>query len=117
MVSSSVLKNLFHVFGIGPLLLYVGLYRETVPEPVFQMLGITGVIVLIYHSIKAYVSLKENKSAWVNWIHIFLVAPLLMILGYLKKDTNRRYFEMMLILGFASIGYHGLYLIRDKVFA
>ena len=29
---------------------------------------------------------------------------------------NRRYFEMSLILGFAALGYHGLYLMRETTF-
>ena len=116
MISKAAQKNLLHVFGLGPLFLYVGLYRDTVPDAIFQLLGLLGFLVLAYHTYRAYVNLKENKSAWVNWIHILLVVPLLLILGYLKKDASRRYFEMMLILGFAAIGYHGLYLIRDSMF-
>jgi len=112
-----IAKNLFHILGIGPLFLYVGIYRETVPDYVFQLLGALGFLILGYHSFRAYTLLKENKSAWVNWIHIFLIVPLLLVLGYLKKDASRRYFEMMLMLGFAAIGYHGLYLIRDSIFS
>jgi len=87
-------RHLFHLLAVGPLFVYVGLQREN----------------------KAYLKLKDGQSAWINWIHILLVAPLLLILGYLKKDANRRYFEMMLLLGFAAIGYHGLYLIREMIF-
>ena len=116
MLSDSYSKNMLHVFGIGPLFFYIGLFRETVPESIFQLLGVLGFILLAYHLFRAYSLLKENKSAWVNWIHIFLIVPLLLILGYLKKDANRRYFEMMLLLGCAAIGYHGIYLIRDRMF-
>jgi len=107
--------NLAHVFGVGLLFLYVGIYRDTVPEWIFHLLGVIGAIIFVYHAYLAYTKIKENKSAWINWIHIFLVAPLLILLGYLKKDASRRYFEMLLILGCASIGYHGLYLIRDNM--
>ena len=107
--------HLAHALGIAPLFIYVGLYKEAVPEHVFTALGVLGIIVLAYHSYRAYGKLKENQSAWINWIHIFLVAPLLLILGYLKKDANSRYFEMMMLLGFASLGYHGFYLIRDSM--
>ena len=82
----------------------------------FHILGLLGWMVLGYHSYRAYVNLSEKKSAWINWIHIFLVAPLLLIVAYLKKDASRRYFEMFLLLGFSAIGYHGLYLIRDNMF-
>lgn len=109
-------RHLAHLLAIGPLFVYVGLQRETIPDAVFNGLGVLGLIVLFYHSYKAYLKLKDGQSAWVNWIHILLVAPLLLILAYLKKDANRRYFEMMLLLGFAAIGYHGLYLIREMTF-
>jgi hypothetical protein len=112
---SSLQNHFGHAFGIAPLFLYVGLYKEAVPEHVFTGLGILGLVVLAYHSYRAYGKLKENRSAWINWIHIFLIAPLLLILGYLKKDANSRYFEMMLLLGFAAFGYHALYLIRDSM--
>ena len=107
--------HIAHVFVIAPLLIYVGLAREDVPEHLFNALGVIGLVVLGYHTYRAYGKLKENKSAWINWIHIFLVAPLLLILAYLKKDASRRYFEMLMLLGFAALGYNALYLIRDSM--
>lgn len=112
----SQFRNLAHMFVIGPLFVYVGIYRDTVPEYLFQVVGVLGMVILAYHSYKAYINLRENKSAWINWIHIFLIAPLLLILAYLKKDASRRYFEMCLLLGFAAIGYHGLYFARETMF-
>jgi hypothetical protein len=66
---------------------------------------------------KAYGKIKEGKSAWIQWIHVFLVAPLLILLGVLRKDTDRRYFEMLLLLGCGALGYHGIYLIREIILA
>ena len=105
--------HLMHAFGIGPLFVYIGLYRENVPDIVFNGIGILAFVILAYHMYRAYTKLRENQSAWVNWIHILLIAPLLLIIAYLKKDASRRYFEMMLLLGFAAIGYHGVYLAQD----
>lgn len=113
---SNIQKNLFHVLVAAPLLIYVGLVRDKVPDAVFNLVGLLGLAVLGYHSYRAYIKIKDGQSAWVNWIHILLVAPLMLILGYLKKDANRRYFEMSLILGFAALGYHGLYLMREITF-
>jgi len=110
-------KNLFHVFIVAPLFLYVGFARNSTPTIVFDLLGILGLGVLVYHLYRAYEQLKNNQSAWINWIHIFLVVPLLLILGYLKQDASPRYFEMLLLLGFAGLGYHGAYLIKDRVLA
>jgi len=108
-------RNLFHVAAVGPLFLYVGFARETTPDAVFNALGVLGLIILVYHSYSAYGKLKENKSAWVNWIHIFLIVPLLLLIAYLKKDASRRYFEMLILLGCAAIGYHSIYLIRSSI--
>ena len=108
--------HLAHLALIGPLFLYVGFARDSVPDHVFNAIGVLALVVLGYHVYRAYTKLKENKSAWINWIHIFLVAPLLLILAYLKKDAHQRYFEMLLLLGFAAVGYHGSYLIRESIF-
>lgn len=107
----------FHALLVGPGLLYVGFSPESVPDSVYTGLLVGGIFILGYHAYRAYEKLKDNKSAWVNWIHIFLVAPLLMIVGYHKKEASRRYFEMLMMLGFAAVGYHGLYLIREMMLA
>jgi hypothetical protein len=55
--------------------------------------------------------MKADKPYWVNLIHILLVGPLLVYIGYNRENTKRKYFELLLMLGFASIGYHGYYMI------
>jgi hypothetical protein len=112
-----MLTHIAHVLVVAPLFVYVGLARDSVPTLLFHLLGVVGVFVLLYHGYRAYMNIKDKKSAWVNWIHIFAIAPLLLLLAYLQKDANRRYFEMMLLLGFGALGYHMLYLIRDILFA
>lgn len=109
---SELNNHLLHVFLIGPALLYVGYYRDQMADIAFSVLLAVGAAVLLYHLYRAFTKIKEGKSAWVNWIHIFLIAPLLLLVGYLGKDAERRYFEMMLLLGFAAVGYHGLYAVR-----
>jgi membrane-bound metal-dependent hydrolase YbcI (DUF457 family) len=117
MLSSHGIINLMHVAFIAPLLIYVGFARDTIPEWLFYVLGALGVFVLLYQLYKAYGKIKEGKSAWIQWIHVFLVAPLLILLGVLRKDTERRYFEMLLLLGLGALGYHGIYLIREIILA
>jgi hypothetical protein len=117
MLSSHGIINLMHVAFIAPLLIYVGFARDTIPEWLFYVLGALGVFVLLYQLYKAYGKIKEGKSAWIQWIHVFLVAPLLILLGVLRKDTDRRYFEMLLLLGCGALGYHGIYLIREIILA
>jgi hypothetical protein len=112
-MASQMINHLFHSLILGPAFIYIGYAREQIPDAVFYILMGLSVVLLLYHLYRAVEKIKEGKSAWVNWIHIFLIAPLLFIVGYLGKDASRRYFEMMLLLGFAATGYHGLYAIKD----
>lgn len=102
--------HLFHILIVGSLFLYVGIYRTKIPELMYPFLLGLGIIIIIYHSYKAYNYMKQGKGYWVNLIHILLVGPLLIYIGYNKDKTARLYFELLLMLGFAAIGYHGYYL-------
>ena len=63
---------------------------------------------------KLYIKLKLGKHPWVSLIHIVLVGPLLVYIGYMKEETKIPYFKLLLMLGFASIGYHGYYLLHPS---
>jgi hypothetical protein len=102
--------HLFHIIIVGTLFLYVGIQKDALSETWFKMLFYLGLFIVGYHLFKVYGYLMINKSIWVNLIHILIVGPLLVYIGYHGKDTSRKYFEMLLMLGFASIGYHLYYL-------
>ena len=102
--------HLFHILFVGSLFLYVGIYRTLIPTIMYPILLWLGVFIIIYHIYKAYNYMKEGKGYWVNLIHILLVGPLLVYIGYNREKTARLYFELLLMLGFAAIGYHGYYL-------
>ena len=44
---------------------------------------------------------------------MFIVSPLLLYIGFNKGKVNNMYYELLLMLGFAAIGYHGYYLYLD----
>jgi len=102
--------HLFHILIVGTLFLYVGITRDKVPSLMYPILLTLGIIIIFYHIYKTYNYMKLDKPYWVNLIHILIVGPLLVYIGYNRESTNRRYFELLLMLGFASIGYHGYYL-------
>jgi hypothetical protein len=106
------LVHLFHIIIVGSLFLYVGINREKIPKILFPVLFWLGLLIVFYHIYKTYNYIKLGKGYWVNLIHIFIVGPLLIYIGYKEEKTARLYFELLLMLGFASIGYHGYYLIN-----
>jgi len=105
--------HLFHILIVGGLFLYVGITRDKISTFMYTILLVLGIIIILYHTFKVYNYIKIDKPYWVNLIHILLVGPLLIYIGYNRESTSRRYFEMLLMLGFASIGYHGYYLISQ----
>jgi hypothetical protein len=110
-MNSETLVHLFHVLIIGSLFLYVGIQRTNIPTFMFPVLLGLGVIVILYHIFKVYTYMKQGKGYWVNLIHILLVGPVLVYIGYNGEKTQRLYFELLLMLGFAAIGYHGYYML------
>ena len=106
-MDSHTLLALFHVGIVAPFLIYVGVQRAATPEFVFNgLLGLAGAI-LLYHLYRAYSKwISGSSSLWVNLIHIVLVVPILVWIGYYKKETSRQAFEMLLLLAFAALGYN-----------
>lgn len=112
MLDTNKLVHLFHIIIVGGLFLYVGIRRNTIYKILYPILLGLGVIIIFYHIFKVYNYLKQGKPIWVNLIHIFIVGPLLIYIGYNRENTSRLYFELLLMLGFAAIGYHGYYLLN-----
>jgi hypothetical protein len=102
--------NLFHILFVGTLFLYVGIYQKQIKHSLYMFLIFLGLFVFIYHSFIILHKIKSGNQIWINLIHIFVVAPLLLIIGFNKEETPRKYFEMLLMLGMAVIGYHTYYL-------
>ena len=110
---SLLIIHLFHILIVGSLFLYVGIHRTNIPKFMYPLLLGLGIIIILYHISKVYNYIKQEKPYWVNLIHVFLVGPLLVYIGYNREKTKRLYFELLLMLGFASIGYHGYYMINE----
>jgi hypothetical protein len=110
-MNKETLVHLFHVLIVGGLFLYVGIEKTTIPLRLFPLLFGLGVVVILYHTFKMYTYIIQKRGYWVNLIHIILVGPLLLYIGYNGEKTARLYFELLLMLGFAAIGYHGYYIL------
>jgi hypothetical protein len=105
--------HLFHILFVGGLFLYVGISKTNIPAFLYTLLIILGFVIIFYHGFKIYKKLKQGINPWINYIHLFLIGPLLICIGINKKNTPRYYFEILLMLGFASIGYHTYYLLNE----
>ena len=105
-----IFVHLFHILLVGSLFLYIGIQKTKIPEWFYPFLLILGLFLIPYHIYKAYHYLLKNINPWFNIIHIFFIAPLLIWIGYKREKTPSYVFDLILMLGFASIGYHSFYL-------
>ena len=99
--------NLLHILIIVPLLYILYNNRENIPKIVCKAIMGISVIGFIYHFILLK-TLPDNKKYmdWVYLTHLLIVFPLLFYIGYNCTDTKRKYFEMLLLIIFAALGYH-----------
>ncbi len=105
---------IMHLLFVVPLFLYVGFTRANTPQWLYLALLAIGLVVLVYHGFKLIVRLKNRSGySWVNAIHVLLVAPLLIYIGYNKKETPRSSYELLLMAGFAAGGYHLFSLVKQ----
>ncbi len=113
-LDSHVWLAIVHLLVVVPLFLYIGFVRADTPRWLYLAIFTIGFVILIYHGFKLVVRLKNRSGyAWVNAIHIAIVAPLLLYIGYHKKETPRFAYELLLMLGFAAGGYHLFSLVRQ----
>ncbi len=108
-MDTKLFVRLFHILIVGGLFLYVGINREKIYAPIFTILLFLGFVIIFYHLYKIF---NVGKSIWVNLLHVFIIGPLLVYIGYTGEKTARKFFEILLMLAFASIGYHLYYLFQ-----
>jgi len=102
--------HLAHILIFSALLGFIGIQQTKIPKIMYPIILSIGVIIIVYHIYKSL----YKKDAWINYIHILIVGPLLVYIGLYKEDTPRRAFEISLMLAFASFGYHAYYLANES---
>ena len=113
-MNSHLILSIFHVLFVAPVLIYVGIQRASLPEWAFKALIGLGLVVLLYQSYKSWIKYSSGSlSLWVNLIHVFIIAPVILYIGLKGRDTPRSAFEILLLLGFSAFGYHLYYLILE----
>ena len=115
---SSVI-NLIHILFFVPLFFYV-YYKGTSKDDKIQpwlcyfLMGL-AVTSFVYHCYKLYLLSQGQDEKWKDWIyviHVLIILPLLFYIGYKCENTPRKYFELLLVVAFAALGYHSFSLIK-----
>ena len=102
--------HLVHIIIFSSLLFYIGVVGKNLPGFIFPLLIALAIGIFGYHVYKAW---TVPQYAWVNYVHILLIAPLFFFIGLWGKTTPEALFEYSLMIGFAAIGYHGYYMWKD----
>jgi len=104
---SGIALNLFHIFIVFPLLMYIAVFRGFVPLWVYQGILGLGVVLLVYHLYRLITKWKAHSvTVWINAVHVVFVAPLLIYIGKNGFDTPRWAFEILSMGAFATLGYN-----------
>jgi uncharacterized membrane protein len=107
------LLSLFHILVVSAVFIYVGIIQKNTPKMMYWIFLVVGTIIVLYHSYECYTHYMDNKSIWVNLLHILVVGPILIYIGTRGEQTPILWYEILLMLGFASLGYHGYYLVKS----
>lgn len=111
--------NLFHIFVVVPFLFYIYYQQQnkTLSDSLCRFLLYLGILGLISHIYLCYQKISTNQECWrcwVNYVHIFVVFPLFIYIGSNCTKTERRYFEILMVIAFAALGYHSMNFIRYR---
>jgi len=97
----------FHIFCVAPLLFVIAFFQDKMPDWAYTAILGLGLFLIIYQSYKYVLRLSQKSAyAWVNLFHMIIVAPLLLYIGYNRRETPRSAYELCIMVGFAALGYH-----------
>ena len=106
-MNSHVIISIAHIAIVVPLFLYVAFSRAATPDWLYWVLFTIGLIIFMVHSVKGVNRWMSGSTyVWVNLLHVLLIAPLLVYIGYYGKKTPRPAYELLAMAGFAAAGYH-----------
>jgi hypothetical protein len=54
-----------------------------------------------------------SSKLLVNVFHFAIIAPILLAIGYYKKETSQQLYDALLFLAFSALGYHSYYMIMQ----
>jgi hypothetical protein len=101
MLSRGQIISIFHILFVVPLLFYIGKKGNNLTLNEKRLISVLGVFIILYHSYKTY--LRGASRGWINIFHVLVVGGLLLgvwLFGY------KWIYSIILMLGFAALGYH-----------
>jgi hypothetical protein len=102
-MNSHQVISALHVFVLGPMLIAIG--AGWLPQVPRMAVAALGAFIALYHGFRAW----SRDWPWINVLHALVVGPVLIAYGL----TDARYMsELVLMLGFAAVGYHAYYLLK-----
>lgn len=96
--------HLFHIFFIGPLLIYIGLIKPQTNITYNILLGLSAITLLKFTYLLATQTISQ-KSVWYI-IHVVLFAVLTLHVGIKMNKTSQIGYSLLLATGIAACGYH-----------
>jgi len=106
-MNAHLLLAVFHILFVAPLFFGIAFMRSQMSDWMYTAILVLGLLILFYHAYKFMIRWQAKSSnLWINAIHVALVAPLLLYIGYMRKDTPRAGYELAAMTGFAALGYH-----------
>ena len=102
---------IYHGFIIGPLLIYIGGKKKKANKNVNKLFILLSILAIIYHTEIIY--RKRLTNSLINFIHIFIMAPLLLYIG-IKEDKTDDEYNFIMILGLV-ITFYFLYKTLDFI--
>ena len=106
-----MLISLFHIFIVGPLLIYVGI-QQKLSHIFYQVLYYLGIGIILLHLFKSIKKLP--RIAYINYLHVLLFGPLLVYVGYKERESPLFIYEIIEFLGVLAIFYHGVKIIKNS---
>jgi len=103
----SNITNLVHIVIFFPLFYYVYVSRDSLSNEVKYLLLLLAAMGILFHLYKV---VSVDKMKWIYLIHLIIVFPILLYIGYGDK-TPRYIFELLLIVAFGMLGYHSYNLV------
>ncbi len=97
---------LFHILFVSNLFIYIGTYKTRINKKLYKFIYWLSIIIIVYHLIKSNIKIKNNKFPLVNYLHIFLIGPLLLKIGLNEDKTPYYYYELLTLLGFGLFGHN-----------